>query len=145
VSLAESVRGTRDPVPPNASASITSSCGTSVRCTVTCSGTSRTITSGGLTSPWTRMRPFRGPSNRPPSVRSAKSHTSAGCITTTNVERRERRVPRDLRENVRGRGPPGARHARRRQHPHRVQSSCSAFSDRAWRPRDQPAGGPGPC
>jgi hypothetical protein len=61
------------------------SCGTSARCTATCSATSRTITSGELTSRWTRMLPSRELPNRQPAAQPSQSHTSAVCITTTNV------------------------------------------------------------
>jgi hypothetical protein len=43
------------------------------------------ITSGGLISPWTRMRRSHGRHNRQPAARSSKSRTSAGSITTTNA------------------------------------------------------------
>ncbi len=56
----------------------------------TCSATSRTTTSGARTSRWTRMVPSIGLRNRPPVEQSSQSHTSAVCITTTNVARLDR-------------------------------------------------------
>src|SRR6516225_10492311 len=43
------------------------------------------ITSGGLISPWTRMRRAHGRCNRQPAARSSKCRTSAGSITITNA------------------------------------------------------------
>ena len=53
-----------------------------------------TITSGVLTSPWTRTRPYRGQCNRRPPARSSKSRTSAVCTITTNVASPNRRSRR---------------------------------------------------
>ncbi len=82
--------------PSGTSVSITSSCGMSAHCAATCSGTSPTITSGALTSRWTRMLRALGLPNRQLVERSSRSHTSAVCITTTNVARLDRRSRRAL-------------------------------------------------
>jgi hypothetical protein len=54
--------------------------------------TSPTITSGALTSRWTRMRPSRGPPSPQSVAPSSQSHMSAGCITTTNDGLPDRRA-----------------------------------------------------
>ena len=78
-------------VPSDASASITSSCGTNAHCAATCSTTSPTITSGARTSRWTKMRRSPERPNRQPAARSSQSHPWARCITTTNVAPPDRR------------------------------------------------------
>ena len=66
------------------SASTTSSCGTSVRCSAISSSTSPTTTSGEPTSRWTRTHRSRGPSKRLPAARSSPSRTSAAYTITTS-------------------------------------------------------------
>src|SRR6516225_250076 len=52
------------------------------------------ITSGGLISPWIRMRRSYGRYNRQPAARSSKCRTSAGSITITNAAPPDHPSPR---------------------------------------------------
>jgi hypothetical protein len=61
---------------------------------ICCVALSTSTTSAALTCRWTRMLPSIGLPNRQPVARSSQSHTSAVCITTTNVARLERRSRR---------------------------------------------------